>query len=363
MAAVGCTHAGCCDCTSLPPEFTVKVTRPLARKVKAWLRSQNAAFGGLVVAVSGGPDSVALLCLLLELAPRSVSGPVIVAHLNHQLRGAESDADEAFVRELYAGLATSCGVALQLRCELIDVAGTASAAGANLEGTARRLRYDWLGRVAQEAGVAWIATGHTADDQAETVLHRLLRGTGLKGLRGIAARRLLLPGVEIIRPLLPVRRADLLAYLREIGQGFRTDSSNSDPRYTRNRIRHQLLPLLREQFNPAVESVLSRLAEQAEEAFHAEEEQARRLLSDAERPRAGLLLVFDRPILSAAPRRLVRELFRLVWEREGWLVDKMGFDGWERLAAVALGEAAGVDLPGHIQARCGERVVQIGRVL
>jgi tRNA(Ile)-lysidine synthase len=232
--------------------------------------------------------------------------------------------------------------------------------GGNLEAVARRVRYDWLTRVAQETGSAWVATGHTADDQAETVLHRLLRGAGLRGLRGIAVRRELAPGVELVRPLLAVTRTEVLAYLQAEAQAYRQDSTNLDPGYTRNRIRHELLPHLAERYNPAVVQTLARLAEQAEEAFRDEEARARALLAEAERPRAGALLVLDRPTLAAAPRRLVREALRLAWEREGWPLGEMGFGDWDRVAAVALGEAAAADLPGGVRARCRERVVQLG---
>src|SRR5690606_24443286 len=128
--------------------------------------------------------------------------------------------------------------------------------GENLEQVAREERYAWLARVAAEEGAGWVATGHTADDQAETVLHRLLRGTGLRGLRGIAARRELRPGIWLLRPLLHLGRADVLAYLGALGQDYRRDSSNLDPRFTRNRIRSELLPLLRT-FNPDVTRALA----------------------------------------------------------------------------------------------------------
>src|SRR5205823_4132455 len=136
----------------------------------------------------------------------------------HQLRGAENDADEAFVRALPETLKTS----VELHCVRIDVAAQARTEGANVEAVARRLRYEWLARVAKECQAAWVITGHTADDQAETVLHRLLRGTGLKGLRGIAARRQLADGVALVRPLLSVARASVMAYLQELGQDYRT---------------------------------------------------------------------------------------------------------------------------------------------
>jgi tRNA(Ile)-lysidine synthase len=329
----------------------VKRPPPLVRQLEQSLRRQGAA-GGLVVAVSGGPDSAALLCGLREA--RRV-GPLVAAHLNHQLRGAESDADEAFVSDLCARLS------LEYRCQRLDVRAAADAAGDNLEAAARRLRYEWLARVAAEAGAGWVATGHTADDQAETVLHRLLRGTGLRGLRGIAARRELAPAVALVRPLLATTRAEVLAYLGAIGQLYRQDSTNLDLARTRNRIRHRLLPLLAAEYNPEVVAVLGRLAEQAEEVYAAEEEAARALLAAAELPRAGALLVFDGGRLAAAPRQRLREMFRLAWQREGWPMGAMGFDAWERVAATALGGAAANDLPGGVRVRRRGAVVQVGR--
>jgi tRNA(Ile)-lysidine synthase len=323
---------------------------PLVRQVEQALRRLGVA-GGVVVAVSGGPDSVALLRALRDARG---AGPLVGAHLNHQLRGAESDADEAFVRDLCAGLSLDC------RCQRLDVRAAADAEGANLEGVARRLRYEWLARVAGEAGAGWVATGHTADDQAETVLHRLLRGTGLKGLRGTAPRRDLAPGVALVRPLLAATRAEVMAYLGAAGQSYRQDSTNLDTALTRNRIRHRLLPLLAAEYNPEIVARLGRLAEQAEEVYAAAEEQARALLAAAELPRAGGLLVFDAMRLAAAPRQRLRELFRLVWQREGWPMGAMGFDAWERVAAAAVDEAAAVDLPGGLRVRRRGRVVQVG---
>jgi tRNA(Ile)-lysidine synthase len=321
------------------------------RKVEQALSRAGVA-GRLVVAVSGGPDSVALLRALCDLPGRP---HLIGAHLNHQLRGAEGDADEAFVRDLCAGLSLECC------CDRLDVRAAAGAEGANLESTARRLRYEWLTRVAREAGAGWVATGHTADDQAETVLHRLLRGAGLPGLRGIAARRDLAAGVALVRPLLAVTRAEVMAYLGAIGQPYRQDSTNLDPALTRNRIRHQLLPLLAAEYNPEIAACLSRLARQADAVYAAEEDQARALLAAAELPRAGTLLVFDGARLTAAPRLRVREMFRLVWEREGWPMGQMSFDAWERVAATALGETAAAELPGGVCVRRRGPVAQVGR--
>ncbi|HEY3788774.1 MAG TPA: tRNA lysidine(34) synthetase TilS [Urbifossiella sp.] len=294
--------------------------------------------GGGVVAVSGGADSVALLRALHEAG----SANLTVAHLNHQLRGDESDIDEQFVRNLTASLG------LAFRSVRINV--LKEAAGANLEATARRIRYEWLRTVAEEGGAAWIATGHTADDQAETVLHRLIRGTGLQGLRGIAERN-----PPVIRPLLTVTRAEILDYLANLGQPFRTDSSNADPRFTRNRIRAELLPLMKS-FNPEAVAVLGRLAEQADEAHSFIESQAREFLQRIEKPRAGDVIVLDRRELLVAMALLRREAFRLIWEREGWPMGEMSFDHWERAA-----DLTDCDFPEGVGMRVRERVVQLGR--
>jgi tRNA(Ile)-lysidine synthase len=307
-----------------------------------------------VVAVSGGADSVALLRALIAAG----AGPLTAAHVNHGLRAAESDADEAFVRGLAERLGVTWCVAR------LDVAKMAADAGANLEATARRLRYDWLAEVAADVRAKWVATGHTADDQAETVLHRLVRGTGLQGLRGIAAVKAG-PGREpwaaaVIRPLLTVTRAEVLGYLASLNQPYRTDSSNADPRFTRNRIRAELLPLLRT-FNPEIVSVLDRLADQASEAFAVLEADAAALLAEAELPRAGDRLVLDAPKLTAAHPYRVREALRLLWRREGWPTERMTFDHWNRLVAVARGEPPAADFPGGVTARHAGRVVQLGR--
>jgi len=334
----------------------------LVDRVRRRARSLEDHARGVVAAVSGGPDSVALLHALLAARPPASPFTVTIAHLNHQLRGAESDADEAFTADLHARL-TAAGVpALGLRLHRIDVAATARADGANLEATARRVRYRWLTEVAAAAGARWIATGHTADDQAETVLHRLLRGTGLQGLRGIAATRELAPGVGVVRPLLQTTRAEIIAYLTALDQPFREDPTNRDPAFTRNRIRHELLPHLAARYNPAASLALARLAEQAEEVFRDEEEAAGRLLTSAELPRAGAMLVLDRPLLAAAPRRLTRSALRLAWAREGWPLDPMTYDAWERLAGLVYGEETAADLPGRIRGQVRGRVLQLGPV-
>jgi tRNA(Ile)-lysidine synthase len=207
----------------------------------------------LGVGVSGGADSVALLLLLLEL--RDESGIVLsVAHLNHQLRGRASDADEKFVRKL----AEKHG--LEFHDASADVAARARREKANLEDAARRTRQEFFSRLVIEGNVDRIAVAHTADDQAETVLAHILRGTGLAGLGGIHPRT-----ETVVRPLLGVRRAALRAYLRAKKQKWREDATNQDTTRTRARIRKKLLPLLEREFQSGVVEHLASLAAFARE--------------------------------------------------------------------------------------------------
>jgi tRNA(Ile)-lysidine synthase len=332
----------------------------LVGMVRRCLRSLPEVSAGVVVAVSGGADSVALTRALDAARVPRMSFPLVLAHLNHQLRGSDSDADEEFVARLQVELSATGHGSVLLRRTRRDIVAEARAERANLEALARRERYRWLAQTARECGIRYIATGHTANDRAETVLHHLLRGTGLRGLRGIAARRELEPGLTLIRPLLTATRSDILMYLRTLNQPYREDATNDDRRYTRNRLRHELLPLLAEQYNPAIVAVLNSLAQQADEIFHDEEDAALTLLSEAEMPRAGTLLIFHRPHLLTAPRHRVREMFRLVWLREHWPLSGMDYAAWERVAGVVFGEQIAVDLPGRLRVRRRERIVQVG---
>ena len=320
---------------------------PFAADVQSHLARLVTFNGPGVAAVSGGADSVAMLRALAEVLP---AGGLVVAHLNHRLRGAESDADADFVAAL---LPTR-----PYRTEAVDVAAVA-AEGENMEAAARRLRYAFLTRVAAETGAAWVATAHTLDDQAETVLHRLVRGAGLRGLRGIAVARDLAPGIRLIRPLLTVSRAAIVGYLDAIGQSWREDTSNRDTAFTRNRIRHDLLPLLRT-FNPGVALALSRTAEQAGEAFAAIEAEAAELLARAERPRAGRCCILDRAALATTRPLVVREAFHLLWQREGWPCGGMTHAHWSTAAAVACDSVPAADLPDGLRIVAAGRVVRVG---
>ncbi len=202
----------------------------------------------VAVAVSGGADSVALLRLLEELR-ESLGVTLRVAHFNHELRGKDSDADEKFVE----ALARQRGAEFVVGRE--NVAAAAKRRGWNLEDAARRLRYDFFSKLVANGDATRVATAHTADDQAETVLARLIRGTGLTGLGAIYPVR-----DSIIRPLLEVRRKDLRDYLSSIRQEWREDASNADARRLRARVRGQLLPQIERNFSPAIVDTLGRLA-------------------------------------------------------------------------------------------------------
>ncbi len=200
----------------------------------------------VIAAVSGGPDSVCLLHVLAELAPQ-MGLQLEVAHLNHQLRGAESDADEDFVRALAATLG------LRFHGARVDVGSRDS----NLEQAARGARLEFFQSLMQGEPSSRVATGHTRDDQAETVMLRILRGSGLAGLAGIHP----VTESQLIRPLLDISRAEIMEFLRARGLKWHEDASNLSMQFARNRVRHALLPQLKAEWNPQFAEALAQLAD------------------------------------------------------------------------------------------------------
>lgn len=248
--------------------------RDLPERLLATIRKHESLCPGdrVAVAVSGGADSVALLFLLEEL--RGELGIVLsVAHVNHKLRGTESDGDEAFT----TGLAARLGLEFDAAIAPIEAGASCvenTGGKPNLEASARKGRYEFFRGLGERGRVQKVATAHTLDDQAETVLLRLFRGTGIRGLAGIHPRMPLGgrgPGrvAEVVRPLLTFRRADLREYLRARGESWREDSSNADVTFLRNRVRQRLLPLITEEFGDAELEHMAELAEiaRAEEEF------------------------------------------------------------------------------------------------
>jgi tRNA(Ile)-lysidine synthase len=227
----------------------------LIRAVASALRRLELEGRTLLVAVSGGIDSVALAHALHEIS-QTLELKLAIGHVNHGLRGAASDADEASV----AALAATLG--LPARSVRVDPraarAGGPSRDRPTLQEAARRLRYDALRGLADEMAAAYIATAHTTDDQAETVLLRLLRGTGPDGLAGIPERS---PDGRIVRPLLHASRAQIVSFAAERGLIWREDASNQSGVYARNRLRRDWLPGLAREFNPRLLRALAGLAE------------------------------------------------------------------------------------------------------
>jgi tRNA(Ile)-lysidine synthase len=327
------------------------------RRLEAAVRELADPRGGIVVACSGGPDSTALLFGLAALRER-LGAALTVAHLNHRLR-AEADSDEAFVR----GQAERLG--LPFAAESRAVADIAAAEGRSVEDAGRRERYAFLERVARSAGAATVATAHTADDQAETVLHRIARGTGLRGLGGIPASRSISAGsaVTLIRPLLSFRKADLLAWLSAEGIAFVRDASNDSADFTRNRIRGRVLPVLAEEVNPDSATALTRLAEIARWADeHLSAEAAAALPSCIAGESAGVVEL-SWPALVGLSAILRTEVIRLAAERltgGSGGGPPPGFDALK--AAATLPPGGATEFPGGLRVeRRGKRLRLLSR--
>jgi len=312
------------------------------------LSSVPPAGQAVVVGLSGGADSVALLDALALLAGRR-GFRVVAAHLDHALRKGSAE-DAAFCRSLCQRLGVPFHTAVA------DVSARARRERGGLEQAARRERYAFLHRVREETGAGAIAVGHTRDDQAETLLMRLLRGAGATGLGGMRPRV-----GDVIRPLLGVSRDEVLAYLRDRGLGWREDPTNTDLRYLRNRVRHELLPYLEARFNPALREGLARTAALlADEAVHLRGE-ADGLLDRIARTE-GATVVLDPSALAGAPPSVARMVVRQALRRTGGLA-RVRAVHVERILELARSEdAAGrrLPLPGGREVRYRQGELRFG---
>ncbi len=275
----------------------------------------------VLAACSGGGDSVALAALLCELAGEARWSVAGLLHVHHGLRGASADADEAFCRELARALG------IPIIVERVAVAARARAERISLEAAGHRIRYELFERLVREGVADRVATAHTRDDQAETVLLRLIRGAGPGGLAGIRPRI-----GAVVRPLLDVRRSELREYLGLCGLPHREDPTNQDERILRNRVRHRLIPFLAEHFSPAITDVLARSAvivrgedDWIDDAANAARE---RIVQSAE----GRLDV-DAARLAAEPPAVARRVARHALEQAGGR--RVGFEHVERLRWLA----------------------------
>ncbi|MBN2216792.1 MAG: tRNA lysidine(34) synthetase TilS, partial [Pirellulales bacterium] len=298
----------------------------------------------VLVAVSGGSDSVALLRAMAALKTDG-SGRLMAAHFNHATRGHESDEDEAFVVGLCRRLDVPCLVGRAAE----DAASNSG--GEGIEAALREARYEFLRHSAAQAGARYLVTGHTADDQAETILHRILRGTGIGGLAGMARIRPLGEATTLVRPLLGFRRAELVDYLDALGQPYRVDSSNANSQFTRNRLRHELLPLLAERYNPAIGEALLRLGNLAAEVQTVVDHLVRDLADRAIVEHGGRIAV-NTAAVANEPRYLVRELLIAAWRGRGWPEQSMGRAEWDQLAEMLLTSRPRKKMfPGEVTAR------------
>jgi tRNA(Ile)-lysidine synthase len=275
-----------------------------------YIRRQGLLHAGdrVGVAVSGGADSVALVRLMLELRPEL--GIVLsVVHFNHKLRGVEAEADERFVAQL------AQRYKLELHASGGDVAAHARSQHLSTEAAARQLRYRYFRRLFEDQKLNRIATGHTLDDQAETVLLRIVRGAGTRGLAGIYPQ-LQVKGSQfsVVRPLLQTRRRLLETYLAKIGQDWREDSSNRDLRHARNRVRHGILPRLERSLNPSVRETLAETADIARSEEEYWQNEVDRVLSKVWQAEERTL---ELTALAALPLALRRRVVRAAAESLG----------------------------------------------
>lgn len=302
----------------------------------------------IVCAVSGGADSMAMLhglCAVNGLRDRRWL--LSVTHVNHQIRR-DSEECAKFVRQ------TACDLGLECRVEAADVPAIQKAEGGTLEETGRRVRYEFLHRAAGDTGASVVAVAHHADDQAETVLHRIVRGTGLHGLAGMRRSRPIEEGntIVLVRPLLGFRRAELREYLLARGLSSWEDATNADPAAaTRNRIRHEVIPQLEAKLNPHAVGALVRLANQADDAAQTIRWAAERAMAEIRVEAGGGEVRLTASLLAAFPAALRSQIVRLALDEVG---AEFGQLGQERInAAVELANRdrrrRTIELPGGIR--------------
>jgi len=334
-----------------PPQHTV------VQAVHDFLAASVPPGAGIVVAVSGGPDSVALLAALRQVNDRHARGhPLTVSHLDHALRPNSAE-DTAFVASL------CCLFGLPFRTERIDVASHARLRGLSLEEAARLLRYDFLIRSASAVAATHVAVGHHADDNVETILHRLFRGTHLRGLAGMPASRPLANGLTLIRPLLSCRREQILDFLRAQGLSWRTDVTNADTAMARNYIRQTLLPALRDRLNPRVDEALLRLAAAASDAQALLDQQAAALLDRAVRSadqQAVALVAAD--LVGQPPMVVAAALLAALRRLDAGLQDLSAEHLTQAAGLPALAPPATIPLPGGFEARRQGDLLVLARI-
>lgn len=324
--------------------------------------------GPIVVGVSGGADSVGLLHALVhgDVLPNLRPGrkrPIIVAHAEHDLRD-DSRLDREFTEVVARGMGLPF-VARKIACR-----ETARETGEGIEAAARRLRYAFLAEAAGESGARAVVVAHSADDQVETILHAILRGTGLTGLAGMPSVRELAEGISLLRPLLGIGRAVVRGYLAACGQAWREDPTNADAKFARNFLRHVVLPAAVEGPYPAAFASIRRLGCQAAGIARAVASAAEILIEDHSRREADGAIVIDSRKLLRLDRQMLGEIFVQLWKREGWPRRDMTARHYLRLAKMLrlAGTLGGdrstrpIELPGGIRCRTSTEGVVVAPV-
>ena len=299
----------------------------------------------VILAVSGGADSVAMLRSVAALRPDDSIGDLHVVHINHGWRGEHSDGDQEFVVDLCARW--------NIECHCIGMP-----AGLRTEEEARNQRYQTFHEKACELGARYVFMAHTQDDQIETLIDRVFRGTGLSGLLGIPRTRRLDHGITLLRPMLLHRRAEVIDYLQDLGQDYREDSSNQTLDYKRNRIRNELLPLLKLQYHSEADQAVLRLKEMASELFEYLSTDAKKLVDQALVSCDEQQLTLDCRCFAGVASVVVREALLQVWQQAKWPRQGMTRSHWLQLEAIVLSTSEAVMFPGSIRAeKNGEQLL------
>ncbi len=297
----------------------------------------------LIVAVSGGPDSVALFCILWHLIRiADGKGTITIVHCNHHTR-AQSDSDAVFVRDL----------AQHYQVEYRQCDRTTDSRDGDLVGyseeSLRDFRYQALLSVGCELGIRYIATGHSADDQIETVLFRLLRGTGLGGLQGIPHLRIA-KGVSIVRPLLTTRRAEIIELLNEWEQPFCLDDSNNDNSYTRNFLRNEIIPKLADRFGKQFDNSILKLSRQASDQVELLDQLTDQLVRNFEIDSERTVSI-DRAKVRELHPLLIRHALNRIWGIAQFPQQGMNREKWMLLSSLITStEPRSLQLPGNVSA-------------
>ena len=324
----------------------------LAKKVQTTFPLHRWRDHKMLLGVSGGADSVALLRIFHHLAKGLPSSNIIVCHANHQLRGKESDDDQEFVMQLCDQL----NVPLEVKTLPIKHPDSDG-----IESNLRNLRYQMFKEFAAKHAARYVLTAHNANDQLETILFRILRGTGIGGLAGIPTIRPLCDNVSMIRPLLEISRQEIVELLNSIGQTFRVDSSNQSDDYSRNKIRNKLIPLIENEFGWKLLDRIQPLAIQASEQQQLLDDICEPLVESAVQFSSGSFSI-QRSEVGDHPAIVIRHLLVSAWKKMHWPLQAMTFEKWSQLATRVVdrekkGQPSIQMLPGKIKVSVDENSI------